>query len=259
VINRGDDNNPLGERVYKFMSVIDIIREKQRLAILSPPNLAPQKHQPDMLYIGCIDARLDPITDIGIPKGKALIFRNIGALVSKDEHGRDTLDSEAAMSGGEIPQNVSIGAAVEFFLHHIPLEHGKVKHIVIAAHTDCGGLKACQHAAYGDQDHHLPLYLKCLEEVRTKVMDDANFNGWDNAQVLEALEKESVRQSMANLLSYPVVRNAIDQGKLELHGWIIDTTTQHISEMNLQTLGFASMSAKRGTSARTASTTDRHR
>jgi carbonic anhydrase len=90
-------------------------------------------------------------------------------------------------------------------------------------------------------------------------MDDANSNGWDNAQVLDALEKESVRQSMANLLSYPVVRNAIDQGKLELHGWIIDTTTQHISEMNPQTLGFASMSAKPGTSARTASTIDRHR
>ncbi len=148
------------------------------------------------------------------------------------------------MPGGEIPQNVSIGAAIEFFLNHIPLEHGKVKHIVIAAHTDCGGLKACQHGGYGDQDHHLPLYLESLKEVRTKVMDDANSNGWDNAQVLDALEKESVRQSMANLLSYPVVRNAIDQGKLELHGWIIDTTTQHISEMNLQTLGFASMSAK---------------
>ena len=80
-------------------------------------------------------------------------------------------------------------------------------------------------------------------------------------QVLDALEKgiKGAAKHAANLPSYPVVRNAIDQCKLELHGWIIDTTTQHISEMNLQTLGFASMSAKRVTSARTASTTDRHR
>ena len=161
------------------------------------------------------------------------------------------------MWGGEIPPKVSIGAALEFFLNHIPLKDGKVKHIVIAAHTDCGGLKACQNGC-GDQDHYLPLYLESLKEVRAKVMDKAKSNGWDGTQVLDALEKESVRQSMANLLSYPVVRHAIDQGKLEVHGWVIDTTTQHISEMNPQTLEFASMSAKRGTNVTIAPMPDLH-
>src|SRR5271155_3615329 len=101
------------------MNIMDKIRRQQALAVL-PSHHAPPKHQPEMLYIGCVDARLDPIDDIGIDKGAALIFRNIGALVLKDEYAGRGLDREAISAGGEIPQNVSIGAVLEFFLNHLP-------------------------------------------------------------------------------------------------------------------------------------------
>lgn len=226
------------------MTIIDTIRRRQALALL-PARNTPPKHQPEMLYIGCVDARLDPIDDIGIEKGKALIFRNIAALVLKDDQpGTARIDRDSVLATGEIPQNVSVGAVLEFFLNHIPAEPGKTKHIVISGHTDCGGLKACQHGTGDAPDHHLPLYLENLKGVRQKVMAEAKDKGWDNEQILHELEKESVRQSVANLMTYPVVRHAVEEGRLEIHGWVLDTATQRITEMNPKTREFGPMTTK---------------
>jgi carbonic anhydrase len=223
------------------MSIMDQIRHHQANAV-RPSHQAPPVHQPEMLYIGCIDARLDPIMDIGIGKGKALIFRNIGALVLKDEHASVGLDHAAISAWGEIPPNVSIGAVLEFFLNHFPHEQGRVKHIVVSGHTDCGGLKACQNELCDEHDHYLPLYLESLREVRDRIRGEARALGWDDARLLHALEEESVRQSMKNLKSYPVVTSALQEGWLEIHGWVINTATQRIYEMNLDTLEFEPMS-----------------
>ncbi len=209
----------------------------------TPLHHTPAKHQPEMLYIGCIDARLDPIDDIGIEKGTALIFRNIGALVIKDDAKNIPLDANSVLTSGEIPHNVNIGAVLEFFINHIPYKPGCIKHIVISGHTDCGGLKAC-HYGVNEHDRYLPLYLKSLQGVCSKVRENAKTHGWNDAQLLHALEEESVRQSIANLLTYPIVEQAIAKRTLEVHGWVINTATQRILEMNLKTLEFGPMMSK---------------
>ncbi len=216
------------------MSIMDKIRLRQELGVW-PSAATPPEHRPEILYIGCVDARLDPIDDIGIDKGKALIFRNIGALVRRNE---------SATSADSVPPSASIGAVLEFFLNHIPAAPAQVKHIIISGHTDCGGLQACQHNACGEHDHYLPLYLDSLKSVRAKVMAEAKIKGWNDADILHALEKESVRQSVANLLTYPVVQRALDDGLLEIHGWVIDTATQRIAEMNPATLEFEPMAER---------------
>jgi carbonic anhydrase len=225
------------------MSIIDNIRRRQSAAAVTAVHQQPPIHKPEMLYFGCVDARLDPIHDIGIEKGKALIFRNIGAVVLKDQHPSDLFDHEAMLQTGLIPPNVTMGAVLEFFLHHIKLDEGVVKHIVVSAHTDCGGLKACRYGVSAENDHYLSLYLESLRDVRRRVMAQAEIQGWDDAQVLRALEQESVRESVANLRSYPAVRSAIANGGLEVHGWIIDTGAHRIMEMHPETLEFEPMGA----------------
>jgi carbonic anhydrase len=203
------------------MSIMENIRRRQALA-LRRSALAPPSHRPEMLYIGCPDARLDPVSDIGIEQGNALIFRNIGALVLRE--------------------NPSMGAVLEYFLHHLPPGQNGVKHIVVAGHTDCGGLKACQHGCRDEHDHYLPQYLESLNPVRARVMAEAKAQKWNDEQILHALEKESVRHSLGNLMDYSVVEQAVKSGWLELHGWVIDTATKSISEMNPKTREFEPMS-----------------
>jgi carbonic anhydrase len=213
-------------------SLIDLVREKQRRRAQERMPLLPP-HKPEMLYIGCIDARLDPIDDIGIPKGKALIYRNIAALVrpSSDSPLGTPMDMDtinAALATGEIPESVSMGATLEFFVGHIPSD-GKKKHIVISGHTDCGGIDACLHDRC-KHDSYLPRYLSALKEAREEVI--ANPALITSEQKHRALEEASVRQSIKNLMTYDVIRKAVEEDRVELHGWVIDTATQRISELD---------------------------
>lgn len=201
-----------------------------------PEHRQPPAHLPEMLYIGCVDARLDPIDDIGIEKGTALIFRNIAALVP--EYAGDV---SSGIAPGEITDNTSIGAVLEFFLDHIPPVGGDVKHIVVSGHTDCGGIKACRHNACRAQDHYLSRYLGGLKGLCATILAEAEKQGWDEAQILRALEEASVRQSITNLMHYPVVRRALDAQKVEIHGWLIDTAVKRIFEMHPATKEFLSM------------------
>ena len=199
--------------------MIEEIRARQA-SLQSVDDLA--EHRPEMLYFGCVDARLDPIADIGIAKGRSIIFRNIAAMVMED---------------------TAVGAVLEFFLNHIPAPPGKKKQIVISGHTDCGGLKACISSPWNTSpDKFLPRYLSNLAAVRERVLSQAQ--GWSENEILRALERESVRQSVANLMAFDVVRAAIDADRVNIHGWVLDTHSGHISEMDPDTGEFQAMAAR---------------
>ena len=222
--------------------IIEDIRARQRSLPPAPRAREPELHRPEMLYIGCIDARLDPIVDIGIPKGKALIYRNIAALV-RPESGKaadmaDIMDGVRSLGGGEIPESISIGAALEFFILHIPHAPGMMRHIVVSGHTDCGGIRACLNRTGEEDGRYLPRYLAVLEDVREHVAGQA---GMTENQRLLTLEEAAVRQSVANLMSYEVVREAVEADTLQLHGWVIDTATQRITGLSRETGAFEAL------------------
>lgn len=221
------------------MDIIEQIRKRQAESNLPDSHPLPD-HKPEMLYIGCVDARLAIDSDIGIPKSKAMIFRNIAALVPKYTSNRSSLKKSDKLLRGKIPQDVGIGAVLEFYINELPYERGKIKKIAIAGHTNCGGLRACQ-CGHDAKNKDLSLYLHALKEAHGRINNQAKTEGWSETKTLRELEKESVRQSIANLLEYPAVKKAIKKKKLEIHGWLIDTATQRIFEMNPATLEFESM------------------
>ena len=157
-----------------------------------------------MLLIGCVDARL-AIQDIGIPYGKALIYRNIAALVA---------GMQAGVRLGE-------AAALEFAVNVL-----HVHDIVVMGHTECGGIRACLDGAEGKP--HIRNYLSPLQSVRERVIAD----GGDFDAQARAMEKAAVRQSVENLRSYEAVSSAEAAGRLALHGWVIDIATRVIIEMD---------------------------
>ncbi len=210
-----------GELLYKLSpmitDVIDLIRARQNLAIVPQDTQIPL-HQPEILLIGCVDARLNPKDDIGIPDGKALIFRNIAALVSGNTE-------------GDLHDHVSEAAVLEFAVDVM-----KVKHIIVLGHTDCGGIKACLKDSL-DQVSPIRQYLEPLTSVRKEVL---SHGGNFDAQA-KAMEQAAVRQSVINLMTYPAVINAVTEGRLDIHGWVINTATKLINEMNVETGEFSLM------------------
>jgi carbonic anhydrase len=173
-----------------------------------------------MLFIGCVDARLDPRTDIGIPRGNALIYRNIAALVA----GKDSGESD----------RLSVAAALEFAINSM-----HVKKIVVMGHTHCGGIRTFLQGNHEDT-HHIYDYLKPLENVRV----EAIAKGESLEKQARGMEKAAIAFSLENLMSYDAVRIAVEAGKLQLLGWLIDTGNRLIWERNPKDGEFRPMGAK---------------
>lgn len=199
------------------MDVINhILLKQKKLNIPDTPVTPP--HEPEMLLIGCVDARLDIIDDIGIPKGKSLVMRNIAALV--------------AGAHEESPVRPVESATLEF-----AVEVMKVKHIAVMGHTDCGGIRA---QLEGLNLPSITRYLDPLEQAHRQVKEQG---GGKQAQA-RRMEQEAVRLSLKNLRTYPSVKSAERKGALQLHGWVIDTATQLLYVLDEKDGTFAPMIEK---------------
>lgn len=168
----------------------------------------PASHNPEILLIGCVDARLDIIGDLGIPKGKALVYRNIAALIQGMGEPNDL-------------SHMSETAALEFAINVM-----KVRDIVVMGHTDCGGIRASLTAS-ASEHKAICHYLSSLQSVREEVIS----KGGDIEAQARAMEEAAVRQSIENLKGYYVVKDALTQQRVTLHGWVINTATGLINEI----------------------------
>ena len=95
---------------------IERVRRRQKLNVL-PDTKELLQHKPTVFYIGCSDARVDPLDHIGLELGDAFIHRNTGAVVTPGDH--------------------QLGGALEFFFRHLN-EGKKDLWLVVSAHTHCG-------------------------------------------------------------------------------------------------------------------------
>lgn len=201
------------------MDILEYILRKQQALKPDPATsagLAP--HEPEMLLIGCVDARLDIIDDIGIPKGKALVMRNIAALVAGAHEESEARPIEAA--------------TLEFAVDVM-----KVKHIAVMGHTDCGGIRA---QLDGLDLPSIKRYLDPLETVHRQVAE----RGGSKVKQAREMEQAAVRLSLKNLRTYTSVKEAERKGTLVLHGWVIDTATQQLYVLDEKSGTFSLMCKK---------------
>jgi carbonic anhydrase len=164
------------------------------------------EHEPEILLIGCIDARLDVFTDIGLPRGKALIVRNIAAVIAGINDAGKSRSTEAA--------------AIEF-----AIIGQKIKHIIVMGHTHCGGIKACVHG------HNLPEVQRYLAPLES-TLDMVRNQGGSLEEQARSMEEAAVSLSINNLQTYPIVQKALADGQISLHGWVIDIVTKRLKIMN---------------------------
>lgn len=157
---------------------------------------------PRIMVIGCSDSRVNPaiLTHAGL--GDLFVVNNIANIVPAFAEGRHT--------------HRSVGAALQYAVTVL-----KVEHVIVMGHSSCGGVRALM-SGIGDideatQDDYVAGWIRELEPARAAVladMPDAPFE--EQCQVCEL---EGVLVSIGNLLTYPFVRSAFDEGRLSLHAW----------------------------------------
>jgi carbonic anhydrase len=153
---------------------------------------------PDTLVIACSDSRVDPAQIFDVSPGTIFVVRNVANLVPPFER-------DASRHG--------VSAAVEFAVTQIP-----VSEIVVLGHEYCGGCKASMSQAFAGkapgEGGFLGHWVDMLDEAREGVI--ASHGQGTDAE--RALEREAVKVSLANLRTFPFVKEAEEAGRLKLRG-----------------------------------------
>lgn len=151
---------------------------------------------PPVMIIGCCDSRVDPATIFDIRPGQAFILRNVANLIPPFEVG-------GGLHG--------VSAALEFAVKGL-----EVRHIMVMGHGMCGGVTASLANAVPRDDDRATFiddWIALLDDARAKVIAE------DPIDPQRALEWEGIRTSLANLRTFPFVREREAQGRLRLHGY----------------------------------------
>lgn len=153
--------------------------------------------EPSIMIIGCADSRADPALIFDAAPGEMFVVRNVAALVPP-------YDDSGGYHG--------VSAAVEFAVRHL-----KVKMILVLGHGGCGGVKASLAAAEQKPvGQFIAPWVEMTADARARVLADDSHDSPKERQL--ALELEVVRESMANLMTFPFVRDAVEKGQLDIDG-----------------------------------------
>ncbi|WP_420961454.1 carbonic anhydrase [Brucella sp. IR073] len=179
--------------------------------------LAERGQTPETMVIACCDSRSAPETIFDTHPGEIFVLRNVANLVPPYE------------PDGEYH---STSAALEFAVQSL-----EVKHIVVMGHGRCGGIKAAldsESAPLSPGDFigkWMSLVAPAAETVAANTL-------MTSTERQTALERISIRYSIANLRSFPYIASREKEGRLTLHGAWFDISTGELWVMDHQTGDF---------------------
>ncbi|MBX9643136.1 MAG: carbonic anhydrase [Novosphingobium sp.] len=155
--------------------------------------------EPDVMVIACSDSRVDPSQIFDVDPGEIFVVRNVAAMVPPFE---------------TTPGHHGVSAALEFAVQFL-----KVKEIVVVGHGMCGGCKAAltqeMHGSEPGEGGFIADWIGMLDEARAEV---AALHGTEGRTAERAMEQAGVRVSLANLRTFPCIRQKERSGELRLTG-----------------------------------------
>jgi carbonic anhydrase len=162
--------------------------------------LSEKGQSPKVLVIGCCDSRVSPDVIFGAGPGELFVARNVANIVP-------TYGPDANHHG--------TSAALEYAVMGL-----RVEHVVVMGHAQCGGVRAYV-------ENELDPYARPLSagdfigQWMSLIAPAAKNLGPPTepiADYIERLCKESIRQSVQNIRTFPWAKNLEERGKLKLHG-----------------------------------------
>ena len=159
--------------------------------------------QPGVLWIGCSDSRVIPEHIANVGPGEIFVIRNVANIVPPYGTAEET-----------------VGAAIEYAVIDL-----RVPHIVICGHTDCGGIKALDKSIDMARRPYLARWLEWARPARNQV-EVAGITGSGRHQ---EMVRANILLQTENLRSYPCVRDAQNNGHLNLHAWMYDLKSGELS------------------------------
>ncbi|HEX3486133.1 MAG TPA: carbonic anhydrase [Micropepsaceae bacterium] len=152
---------------------------------------------PHALVVACSDSRVDPAMIFGAGPGELFIVRNVANLVPPYEP-----DSNSHATS----------AALEFGVRVL-----QVPHLIVLGHAMCGGITALLKGLPYPVGEFLQPWMRNAQDAMERVLADASV-----VDPQTACELEAVKLSLANLMTFPWIRERVSNEQLLLHGATFD-------------------------------------
>ena len=167
-------------------------------------NLTVSKGQkPKVMIVSCSDSMVDPAVLTNAGPGELFIHRNIAGLVPPYQP--DERDNYHGTS-----------AVIEFGVTGLNVEH-----LIVLGHGNCGGIKSMiQDHVHVGHESFVAAWMR-IAEPALDVLDE-NDEVLSLAHKQHLCEKESVKLSLNNLMTFPWIKERVEKGTLNLHGWHFD-------------------------------------
>nr|AJA06256.1 beta-type carbonic anhydrase 1-like protein [Brassica juncea] len=157
---------------------------------------------PKYMVFACSDSRVCPSHVLNFQPGEAFVVRNIANMVPP---------FDKVKYGG-------VGAAIEYAVLHL-----KVENIVVIGHSACGGIKGLMSFPLdgNNSTDFIEDWVKICLPAKSKVKSEVGDSAFEDQ--CGRCEREAVNVSLANLLTYPFVREGlVEKGTLALKGGYYD-------------------------------------
>lgn len=151
--------------------------------------LAYHGQEPEVMVVACCDSRVDPSLILQSDPGDLFIVRNVANIVPPYESD----DSHHGTS-----------AALEFGICYL-----KVKHLIILGHSQCGGIDALLHSSKLKQNDFITRWVSLID-TKSSTKD------------VNAFAKKALFHSYQNCLTFPWIKNQVEQKNLFIHLWFFD-------------------------------------
>ncbi|MDR2220111.1 MAG: carbonic anhydrase [Methylobacillus sp.] len=160
-----------------------------------------QGQKPSTLVIACSDSRVDPAILTNCEPGQMFVVRNVGNLVPPYETG-------AGLHG--------VSTALEFGVRSLEVEH-----IIVLGHRQCTGIRVLMEDGTPEsKGEFIGNWVNIAKRAKERVL--ADFSAASADARIAACEEQSILVSLENLMTFPWLRERVEQGKLTLHGWLFD-------------------------------------
>jgi carbonic anhydrase len=178
--------------------------------------LAEAGQSPEIMVVGCCDSRVSPEVIFDARPGELFVVRNVANIIPPYSP-----DGQAH----------GVSAALEFAIAAL-----KIKHIVVLGHARCGGVKAFAEDAEPLSPGDFIGKWMSLIAPAAETVSSSTFMTATERQT--ALERISIRYSIANLRTFPCVSILEGKGRLSLHGAWFDISSGELWVMNKETGDF---------------------
>ncbi len=174
--------------------------------------------KPHTMIITCSDSRVSPTKILTATPGELFIARNIGNIVPPYEQTKGATQS-----------------AIEYAVNAL-----KIPHLVVLGHSSCG---ACAHLYHeNDKDEkdvelsHVDEWLTLAYPAKHNAILECLHNPERNRA--EVTEKNNILLSIERLMTYPYIVKALEEKRIELHGWWYDIGTGDLEAYDYTTKTF---------------------